>query len=157
MLIRTDDIFATIEGLPQFREAATVLAYWSIGDEIPTQDFLSRWYGRKRLVLPAVLDDTRMELREYVEGKMHAGRYGIAEPDVDAPLVDPSEVDFAIVPGRQFDHDGNRRGHGKGYYDRMLAGMRAYTVGIADASRIVPRIDARPWDVPVKLVISGRY
>ena len=156
MLIRTEDIFQQIEALPEFRKASAVLAYWAVGDEVRTQDFIAKWYGIKRIILPVVVSDTALELREYSPEQMLSGRFGIMEPSAGAKTVEASEIDFAIIPGRQFDPEGNRKGHGKGYYDRLLPKLHCMTVGIANPDRIVDRLVPQPWDVPVKLVLTWR-
>ena len=125
MLLKTDDIFATIEAMPLFRDASTVLAYWSVRDEVPTHDFLEKWRGSKRMPAPG------------------------------AVAVLPEEVGFAIIPGEAFDADGNRKGHGKGYYDRLLPHLKCLKVGIAPSHKIVERLIPQPWDAPVDVVITG--
>ena len=153
MLVRTEDIIAAVEALPEFREASTVLAFWSVRDEVPTHAFLQRWLGKKRLVLPRVAGEM-LELREYVPELMVPGAFGIMEPSVQSPLVDPSTIEFALVPGQAFDSRGNRKGHGKGYYDRLLPTLHCRKAGVAPSSRIVSRLYPAPWDVPVDIVIT---
>lgn len=153
MLVRTDDIIAAVEALPEFRNASTVLAFWSVRDEVPTHGFLRSWLGKKRLVLPRVSGD-RLELREYVPELMESGSFGIMEPSLLAPEVEPAAIDFALIPGQAFDPKGNRKGHGRGYYDRLLPLLNCRKAGVAPSSRVVGHLDPAPWDVPVDIVIT---
>lgn len=90
------------------------------------------------------------------------GRYGIAEPDpARCPAIDMDAApgsassfapDLAVIPGVAFDRQGNRLGHGAGYYDRFLAHpamTRTALVGLAYAFQIVPALPVAPWDRPV--------
>ncbi len=86
------------------------------------------------------------------------GRYGIAEPDpARCPAIDMDAApdfapDLAVIPGVAFDRQGNRLGHGAGYYDRFLAHpamARTALVGLAYAFQIVPALPVAPWDRPV--------
>ena len=90
------------------------------------------------------------------------GRYGIAEPDpTRCPAIDMDAApgsassfapDLAVIPGVAFDRQGNRLGHGAGYYDRFLAHpamARTALVGLAYAFQIVPALPVAPWDRPV--------
>ena len=153
MLIRTDDILAAVEAMPEFREAPVVLCYWSVKDEVPTHEFIARWHSVKRIVLP-VVDGERLLLREYRPDGMVRGAFGILEPSSSSPSVDPSEIAFAIIPGELFDPQGNRKGHGKGYYDRLLPDISCLKVGVAPAGKIVDKLNPAPWDVPVDVVVS---
>lgn len=90
------------------------------------------------------------------------GRYGIAEPDpARCPAIDMNAAPgsassfapgLAVIPGVAFDRQGNRLGHGAGYYDRFLAHpamARTALVGLAYAFQIVPALPVAPWDRPV--------
>uniref|UniRef100_B8DIG1 5-formyltetrahydrofolate cyclo-ligase n=1 Tax=Nitratidesulfovibrio vulgaris (strain DSM 19637 / Miyazaki F) TaxID=883 RepID=B8DIG1_NITV9 len=86
------------------------------------------------------------------------GRYGIAEPDparcpaIDMDVAPDFAPDLAVIPGVAFDRQGNRLGHGAGYYDRFLAHpamARTSLVGLAYAFQIVPALPVAPWDRPV--------
>lgn len=55
--------------------------------------------------------------------KFEQGAFGIPVPINGAP-ADLSNVDMVLVPLLAADQKGNRIGYGKGYYDRLLAGMK---------------------------------
>ena len=40
-------IFEKLEKLEQFQQAKTVMAYWSMEDEVLTHEFLQRYVGQK--------------------------------------------------------------------------------------------------------------
>ena len=64
-------------------------------------------------------------------------------------------LDLIIVPGVVYDFFGNRIGHGKGYYDRLL--KKACTIpsiGLAFEFQIVDRISAEAHDEKVDTIIT---
>jgi 5-formyltetrahydrofolate cyclo-ligase len=81
------------------------------------------------------------------------GQWGIREPDGDR--VDPATVDLVVVPGVAFTLAGDRLGHGKGYYDRVLAGSNAPTVGACFTEQIVDELPVEPHDVRLQHVIHA--
>ena len=80
-LRKSASVWEKVEGMPVFREAKTVLAYWSMDDEVYTHDFVKKWAGQKTFLLPCVRGD-ELELR-YFDGeeKLAPGEgYAIPEP-----------------------------------------------------------------------------
>ena len=157
----SEKVWAHVEALDAFRDASCVLCYMSIPGEVETPDFISRWHGRKRMVIPRVVGDD-LELFEYDPQKLVPGYLGILEPSSDALCVDPSEVDLALVPGVGFCVDTGacsvagkvlRMGHGKGFYDRLLPSLRCPTVGICFNFRLVDEIPSDPWDRPLDALV----
>lgn len=149
-------IFERVESLPQFKEATVILAYWSLSDEVSTHNFVLKWAKEKKMVLPIVVGDT-LELRAFngMESLITSESFGIQEPQTEE-LINPQEVDFAIIPGVAFDRKGNRLGRGKGFYDRFLKQTRAYKVAVGFDFQIIDEVPVSTFDVPVDLVISSR-
>ncbi|RPH30449.1 MAG: 5-formyltetrahydrofolate cyclo-ligase [Bacteroidales bacterium] len=147
-------IFSRVESLSQFKQAKTVLAYWSLPDEVSTHNFVQKWAHKKRIVLPIVIGDT-LELRAFngLESLVTSDSFGIQEPKT-GELIDPQEVDFAIIPGIAFDKKGNRLGRGKGYYDRLLKQTNAYKVAVGYDFQVIDEVPVSSFDVSVDLVVS---
>jgi 5-formyltetrahydrofolate cyclo-ligase len=68
--------------------------------------------------------------------------------------VDPSHLEFVIVPGVAFDRRGGRIGYGKGYYDRLLARGRMLKIAAAFEVQVVDALPMAPHDVPMNLLIT---
>lgn len=148
------DIFAQVEALPGFKAADTILVYWSIPGEVETHEFIARWHGTKRIVLPKVCGEGIMELREYAPEYMQEGYRGIMEPSDSAPLVPASEIGFAVIPGMAFDRSGGRLGRGKGYYDRLLPSLICLKAAVAYGHQLVEEVPVEAHDVRMDMVIT---
>lgn len=146
-------LWRRVEDMPEFLNAYTVLLYWSLPDEVPTQEFIARWSGRKRIALPVVIGN-EMGIRLYSPEKMIEGYRGIMEPSSDSVSIAVDEIDFAIVPGVAFDRNCNRLGRGKGYYDRFLPLLRCRTAGVSYDARVLETIPTESWDVPISAVVT---
>lgn len=144
-------IIAEVEALSAFNSSTCILAYMSIRGEVLTDAFLSKWLGVKRLAIPLVRG-TSLELREYRPEWLLTGYKGIREPSSAAPLVEPGDVSFAIVPGLAFSEEGGRvwrMGRGKGFYDRLIPDLHCPLCGVAFPFRVLPSIPLDPWDAPL--------
>lgn len=152
----SEKIFEQVERLPQFKEAKSILAYWSLPDEVSTHKFVLKWAGKKRLILPVVVGDT-LELRYFggLSTLVTSDSFGIQEPKAEE-IADPKEVDLAIIPGVAFDSKGNRLGRGKGFYDRFLKQTNAYKVAVGFHFQILDNIPVDSFDIPVDLVITAK-
>lgn len=142
-----------LEGSESFRSAHTVLLYSSLPDEPDTRALIRRAAAAgKRVLLPVVTGETTMELREYSgEGNMRRGAFGISEPQGE-PFADYAQIDLAVIPGVAFDAQGNRLGRGRGYYDRLLAKLKALrvaTVGVCFDFQKLTSVPAEPHDIKV--------
>lgn len=140
---------------PRFKAARTVLLYHSLPGEVNTHDFIRFWCFRKTILLPTVKGND-IELHRYAQGdKLAPGAYGIKE-SLGELFTDFASIDLAVIPGIAFDAKGNRLGHGKGYYDRLLARLAPYNVyklGICFGYQRVPAVPAEDYDVPMDEVL----
>ncbi len=149
-------LFAAVERLTPFIEARTVALFASLPDEPDTAPLLARWYGRKRVLVPRVEGDI-MQFYDYAPEQMARGAFGIAEPQA-VKAVEPSQIDFILVPGTAFTADGARMGRGRGYYDKYMSqsGFRAFKAGVCYPHQLVGELPVEPHDVRVDTVCTGR-
>lgn len=148
-------VWEAVERDEVFQQAETVLAYWSMDDEVYTHDFVNKWAGSKTLLLPCVKGD-ELELR-YFDGeeRLQPGEgYAIPEP-VGELFADWGKIDLILVPGVAFDKFGNRLGRGKGYYDKVLKQTGAYKLGVCFDFQLVERVPVEPHDVKMDRVVAS--
>lgn len=65
-------------------------------------------------------------------------QWGILEPIPEScPKVPTHDLSAIIVPGVVFNHQGNRVGYGKGFYDRVLDGFCGLKIGVAFQEQVI--------------------
>lgn len=150
-------IVRRILALPEFQSADHVFCFVSTAQEINTRPLLEAVLAAgKVLSVPRCVDGC-MELRQITGlSELSPGIIGILEPNETAPLTDPDLVDFAIIPCLTCNHDGQRLGHGGGYYDRFLSHYRGGMVLLCRELLIRDEIPVEPHDYPVHWVLTER-
>lgn len=143
--------------LDSFKRANCILAYISIGYEVDTYRLIECALSiGKRVCVPRCYVGGVMDAVEIFSiSDLKPGMYGIPEPDADSPAVDPSELDFILVPGMAYDRARNRLGRGAGYYDRFLErSQQATTVGVCRGNRLFDAIPHEAHDKQVDFVVT---
>ena len=109
---------------PLLAEAQTIMAYYSLPDEVNTHGLIDDLVAEgKTVLLPKVTGPDTMELRRYTgRDDLQEGAYHILEP-MGELFTDFSSIDLILVPGLAFDAAGHRLGRGRGYYDRLLSSL----------------------------------
>lgn len=131
-----------------WQNAGTVLLYHALPDEVDTQLLLDdALLSGKRVLLPKVNGDD-LVLCEYTgPDSLTTGAYGILEPNGTSSMYGGTEIDLAIIPGMAFDRHGHRLGRGKGYYDRLLSGLKVYKMGICFPFQLLDYLPCEEHDV----------
>ena len=148
-----------VTALPEFRQAETVLGYLAKPHEAQTARMLeAAWRAGKRVAVPAArIDGEYMPAWLTPGDTVKATRFGVPEP-VTPVWAKPDRFDLVIVPGVAFAASGARLGHGKGFYDRMLArlGRRAACkVGVCFGFQLAPDLPVEEYDVNMDIVVAG--
>ena len=146
-----------VVALPEFLAAQSVMCYASLPEEVRTDPLISVILDSGReLYLPAIQRDMGLlALRCLPTTRLEPDTMGIRTP-VDGEACDPSRLDLVIAPGLAFDRQGNRLGFGKGYYDRFLAECRCPIVALAFEIQLFDRVEARPNDIPVDILVTEK-
>ncbi len=147
------EVCRKVEQNAHFREAGTVLVYWSMDDEVYTHDFIRKWANEKVFLLPCVRgDELEIFYYEGEEGMSPGESFGILEPTGMRCEVLES-IDLILVPGIAFDREGNRLGRGKGYYDKILKKTTAWKIGVCFPFQVLEEVPAEIHDVKMDEVI----
>ena len=150
----SSSLLEKLEDHPAFRQAQTILMYYSLPDEVQTHEFIERWKADKNIILPVVTGPTEMELRRYTGRQdLVTGAFNIEEPTGEI-FTDLHAIDLAIIPGVGFDSEGNRLGRGRGYYDRLLPKIQALKIGICYQFQLAAHVPTGPYDIPMDEVLT---
>lgn len=153
---RSKKIHARLWELTELERASTVLAFASIGNEVRTRACMeSAWARGKRVGLPRVEGDGLLLHLVDPQTDLEAGAYSVPEPAADAPRLEPTDVDFALIPALAVDSRGYRIGYGGGYYDKLIPLLkRACTCAVAYDFQLISEVPELPFDVAVDLVLT---
>ena len=140
-----------------------IASFRGTDDEIDTTEISEQLFSRKlRLAFPRITDFKAAEM-EMVEAKnfdpenWEENKWGIVEPAACFLPVEMSKIALILVPGVAFGEKGERRGRGKGFYDRFLArAPHALRVGITFDDQFVPSLPQSQWDQKMDWVITEK-
>lgn len=148
-------VFEKIEALPEFKEANTILIYWSMNDELPTHNFIIKWSKMKQMLLPVVKENDMLIMPFSAKENMKKGSYGIWEPETQREYI--NKIDLVIVPGIAFDKKKSRLGRGKGYYDRYFMNKRIKKIGIGFDFQLLDKVPTASFDIKMDKIITPSY
>ena len=143
---------------PSWQAAKAVLFYAPLSSELDVWPLIGDALAQGKLVALPRFDAktgqyTACRVAD-VKVDLESGRYGIREPRPGCEPVPLNRLDFVLVPGVAFDLHGRRVGRGRGYYDRLLAGVRGKTCGVAFDEQIVRQIPVGPHDSDVNCILT---
>ncbi len=144
--------------LPEYRTADLVMAFVSTASEPDTITFLRETLRRhKGLALPFLIGPGQMEARILEDlSHLQPGPFGILQPPETAPAVPAKNIGFALVPCVAASQQGERLGHGGGYYDRFLAPLgRRWAVACPEA-RLLAAVPCLPHDLPAPIILTEK-
>ena len=157
-------ICAKFMAMPAYEAAKSVMWYVDAGSAVRTRYTLPEalTHGKRVIVPWCVVETNHLELFWLEDmAELVEGAYKILEPKdelrrLPSKLIQPEELDLVMVPGTAFDPRGGRMGQGKGYYDRLLSGVRrnAPLVALAFDCQIFDEIPVASHDVAMDLVLT---
>ena len=153
---------AHLSALAPYRSAEVVLWYVSMPSELVTSPAIEAALAEgKRVAVPWCDGDDLGLWRLESVSELEPGTWGIPEPppsrrEEPERLVAPEAIDLVVVPGLAFDRRGRRLGHGKGYYDRLLARSSAVRAGLCYEAQVFPNVPAGPRDAVMDWLVTER-
>lgn len=153
-------VFNKIEQTPEFKQAKTILMYWSLRDELPTHQWIKKWSHSKKILLPAIRNDQLVVGRFSTESQLVKGVFNVMGPQPETvenanPSSDCTErIDLAIIPGIAFDKQKNRLGRGKAYYDKFLRNKNMLKWAVGFDIQLYDTIPVTTKDVKMDRVIT---
>jgi 5-formyltetrahydrofolate cyclo-ligase len=144
-----------LEGWRVFQQSQTILAYMPIKSEVDLTLLMKR-LPQKTWVLPRIIpeEDHRMVFHAYDPDRLIHHHFGMAEPAPDSPIIQPGEIELALVPGLAFDRRGCRLGYGGGYFDRFLEKFQGISAGIIFQALLLDAVPHTAHDIPMQWIVT---
>ncbi len=133
-------------------EPTTVVVYISMAGELAAERVVDR-VDRHRFATTRTPEEGWLTVHPF-DSPRERHRFGYTQPVASSPQVPLAAIGVVLVPGVAFDRSGNRVGWGKGYYDRLLAGVEAVKVGVTMERRILPAIETEGHDVAMDVLVT---
>ena len=158
-LVNSDLILINFQKL-QLPVIQCVLSYLAVPGEIDTSlilRYLQFQNTSLQVAVPRI--DESSETFDAVElqhgDPLQTNHLGIPEP-TGATVINPQEIDVAIVPLLAYDTKGFRVGFGKGYFDKFLAHCNAdiIKIGLSHFEPEEPIGDISTFDIPLNFCIT---
>ena len=148
-----------------YRESKNIFIYISYDSEINTKEIINKsLIDKKKIYVPRTEFKTRLmdaveitSLENLIESE-----YGILEPSIYEPYIEPNELDLIVVPGVGFDRNGGRMGYGAGFYDRYFKKIskdkmqKIVKLALAYDFQILEDVPMNEQDVPVSYIITEK-
>ena len=156
---KSEKIYGRLCREDAFINASVIFFFAGYGTEVRTDFMIEDAMKKgKKIALPKVVSDTEIEFY-FINSPndLAEGYKGIPEPHEKAEkaLIDPELI---VMPGLAFDHERNRTGYGRGYYDRYLAQLKGQTKSIAICfdEQILDTIPSEENDIKPDRIISDK-
>ena len=152
------ELCARLRTRPLWEKAGAVLMFAPLADEPDIWPLLDEaLLLGKTVALPSFVPGTNTyTARRIIDPTcdLVVGKFGIREAAELSPEMALNQLDLVLVPGIAFDPHGNRLGRGKGFYDRLLAGVRGTKCGVAFDEQLVDAVPIGPLDIPLNCILT---
>jgi 5-formyltetrahydrofolate cyclo-ligase len=141
-----------------WRTAKSVLLFAPLSDEPDVWPLLDEALAAGKIVaLPTFVSGTNVYTAHRIIDPTRdivVGKFGIREGAEVSPEMELNQLDLVLVPGVAFDSHGRRLGRGKGFYDRLLVGVRGTKCGVAFDEQIVEAVPVGPLDISLNCILT---
>ncbi|MSO28895.1 MAG: 5-formyltetrahydrofolate cyclo-ligase [Candidatus Planktophila sp.] len=148
-----DHSFSYLATSAEFAKVSNIASYISYGEEPSTKELNAALLkSGKNLFLPRI-NGKKLEWVKWngIDSDLSPSKFSkkIIEP-VGCAISDNSIIELVVVPALRIDRSGYRLGQGGGFYDRALAEMKVWSIGLIHPDEIssedLPRED---FDIPL--------
>ena len=143
---------------PQLRSARTILFFAPMPEELDIWPLLEKFLAAGKTCALPFYDKSKKDYLarqvQHLAADVSVGYFGIREPISGCPEVPLEKFDLVLVPGLAFDWNGNRLGHGKGFYDRLLKQVPGLKCGVGHDFQLLGKIPTEPHDVRVNFIVT---
>ncbi len=151
-------VVVSLASRPEWARTSSVLLFAPLPDELDVWPLVElALVAGKTVALPAFVPGTNSYVARQiidVARDVVPGKFGVREPADACVEVPLNQLDLVLVTGIAFDARGGRLGRGKGFYDRLLAGVRGTKCGVAFDEQLVDAVPVGPLDIRLNCILT---
>jgi len=141
-----------------WKNAQSVLLFAPLADEPEVWPLAAACLAAKKILglprfAPAPAAYVAGQVRDLARD-LAFGKFQIREPTATCPELPLAGFDLVLVPGVAFDLCGRRLGRGRGFYDRLLTGIRGLKCGVALDEQVVTEVPNTDLDVRMDVILT---
>jgi len=142
-----------------------IAVYLAFDGEVDLTQFIQHAHNNNRNIYAPVIDvnnsNKLLNFLQFNREQLEYNDYQILQPKPQCHTIQLNAIDGLIVPVVSFDKQGNRLGMGKGYYDRLLATIKARKlsmtiIGVAYAMQESVVVPTDEWDCILDTIITDK-
>ena len=149
-----DHLRVLLPQVPGWGPGTVFSAYWPIKGEADLRPLMTELHQQGIAVALPLVETKAAPLvfrRWTPETTMVRGDWNIPVPPPDAPVVTPQ---VALAPLVGWEDGRYRLGYGGGYFDRTLAGVHPFAIGVGLQSARLATIFPQPHDIPLNAIVT---
>jgi 5-formyltetrahydrofolate cyclo-ligase len=124
-----------------------IAIYYPLKEEV---NLLSLQETYPKILLPKITSNNSLKFYNINETLIINSKFNIKEP----VGIEPITPEIVICPLLAFDHNKNRLGYGKGYYDKYLANHNIFKIGAAFSVQKTNSIPSEPHDIKMDIIVT---
>jgi 5-formyltetrahydrofolate cyclo-ligase len=135
-----------------------IAAFYPTPLEIQIQPILYKILDSKKKLFLPFIEKSNLFFSHIKDLRLlDKGKFNILEPRTKRKKM-LHDIEILLVPGLAFDLNGNRLGHGKGFYDRLLPLLnpKCLIYGVCYDFQIFPEIPVLSYDIPIQFILSEK-
>lgn len=148
-----------IEKIPDYKRAIKIAFYFPKEREVSLKYLIGKSIleGKKVFLPKTWLEEKILTFHQIFSfADLRPGPFGLLEPPLENPELNPKDFDVMFVPGVAFDLKKGRIGYGGGFYDRILGNTKALKIGVAFSFQIFKELPLEKHDQKVDIIVTEK-
>ena len=145
-----DHSFAHLSAIPEFQSAQVIASYISYGVEPDTRALNQAVIAAGKILVVPRINGLDLDWIAWDGNAQNLEKRKNLQEPTGPVLSDLSTIDLIFVPALRIDRSGYRLGQGGGYYDRALAKISAFSIGLIHPDEIAGQdLPRESFDIPL--------
>lgn len=145
-----ENSFAHLSMIPEFQSARVIASYISYGVEPDTRALNQEVIAAGKLLVVPRINGQDLDWVAWDGDQQKISKVKSLQEPTGPALSDLSTIDLIFVPALCIDRSGYRLGQGGGYYDRALAKISAFSIGLIHPDEIAGQdLPRESFDIPL--------